>query len=188
MNDQNDSQNTQPATGGLNLSEAMPGSSLGEVLLGGQAQDVNVRRERVAVNADKHGWWWAVGRRKNAIARVRMKTADGEGAVRFQKARKKFKTVDEYFTETQDRTDVLAPLKATGTEGKMDIIVRAQGGGHTGQAQATRLAIARALRDYDPNLEDVLREHGYLTVDDRRVERKKYGQPGARKRFQFSKR
>ena len=85
MNDQNDSQNNQPATGGLNLSEAMPGSSLGDVLLGGQAQDTNVRRERVAVNADKHGWWWAVGRRKNAIARVRMKNADGNGAVRFQK-------------------------------------------------------------------------------------------------------
>lgn len=187
MSDQKENQN-QPATGGLNLSEAMPGSALGDVLLGGQAQDVNTRRERTAIAADKHGWWWAVGRRKNAVARVRMKNADGKGEIKIQKSRKLFKTVDEYFTETQDRFDVNAPLKVTGTEGKMDIVVRAHGGGHTGQAQAMRLAIARALRDYDPNLEDVLREHGYLTVDDRRVERKKYGQPGARKRFQFSKR
>jgi len=188
MSDQKKSTNTQAAAGGLNLSEAMPGASVGDVLLGRESQDVNARRERTAVAADRHGWWWGVGRRKNAVARVRMKPASGSGAIKIQKTRKLFKDIDTYFTEVQDRADVAAPLKVTGTEGKMDIVVRAHGGGHTGQAQAIRLAIARALRDYDPNLEDALREHGYLTVDDRRVERKKYGQPGARKRFQFSKR
>ncbi len=162
----------------------MPGAELGEcssVAGRGRQRPPQAR----VVNADKHGWWWAVGRRKNAIARVRMKNADGRGTVRFQKARKKFKTVDEYFTETEDRTDVMAPLKVTGIEGKMDIIVRA-GGGHTRQAQATR-AIARALRDYDPNSRTCsvsTATSPWTTV----ASAQKYGQPGARKRFQFSKR
>ncbi|GAB5497647.1 MAG: hypothetical protein Phyf2KO_27270 [Phycisphaerales bacterium] len=190
MTDESTNTNDQAtAAGGLNLSESMPGAELGEVLLGGQSDHVQERRLREAKPADKHGWWWAVGRRKNAVARVRMKLAsDGSGSVKIQKTQKKFKTVDEYFSETQDRADCLAPLKVTGTDGTMEIVIRAHGGGHTGQAQAIRLGIARALRDYDPTLEDKLREHGFLTVDDRRVERKKYGQPGARKRFQFSKR
>ncbi|MEO1583413.1 MAG: 30S ribosomal protein S9 [Planctomycetota bacterium] len=129
-----------------------------------------------------------MGRRKNAVARVRMKVAEGEGGVRIQKTRKLFKDIETYFSEAQDRADVLAPLRVTDTLGKMDIVVRVHGGGHTGQAQAIRLGIARALRDYDPTLEEPLRENGYLTVDSRRVERKKPGQPGARRRFQFSKR
>ncbi|MEL7483307.1 MAG: 30S ribosomal protein S9 [Planctomycetota bacterium] len=183
------------ATGGLDLSAGGPpavtggeGDNFGEVLLGGEAQQQQQRQLREAVPADKHGWWWAVGRRKNAVARVRMKVAEGEGTVKFQKTRKLFKDVETYFSEPQDRADVLAPLRATDTLGKMDIVVRVHGGGHTGQAQAVRLGIARALRDYDPTLEEPLREHGYLTVDSRRVERKKPGQPGARRRFQFSKR
>ncbi|MEL6499378.1 MAG: 30S ribosomal protein S9 [Planctomycetota bacterium] len=179
-------------TGGLDLSAGGPptleGDNFGEVLLGGEAQEQQQRQLREAVPADKHGWWWAVGRRKNAVARVRMKVATGEGTVRFQKTRKLFKDVETYFSEPQDRADVLAPLRVTDTLGKMDIVVRVHGGGHTGQAQAVRLGIARALRDYDPTLEEPLREHGYLTVDSRRVERQKPGQPGARKRFQFSKR
>ena len=190
MSDEN-THTTEPATaaGGLNLSEAMPGASIGDVLLGGQAEDTSARRMRESKPADKHGWWWAVGRRKNAVARVRMRLApEGKGGLKIQKTRKTFKTIEEYFSENQDRSDCYAPLKATGTEHTMEIFVRVHGGGHTGQAQAIRLGIARALRDYDPTFEDVLRQHGYLTVDARRVERKKYGQPGARKRFQFSKR
>ncbi len=187
--EQNTANESQTATsGGLNLSESMPGAELGEVLLGGESQHTDERRLREAKPADKHGWWWAVGRRKNAVARIRMKVSEGSGSVKIQKTQKKFKSIDEYFTETQDRSDCIAPLKVTGTKDNMEIVVRVHGGGHTGQAQAIRLGIARALRDYDPTLEDALREHGYLTVDDRRVERKKYGQPGARKRFQFSKR
>ncbi len=190
--DQNTPSHDTAATGGLDLSAGAPpaslGDSFGEVLLGGEAQQQQQRQLREALPADKHGWWWAVGRRKNAVARVRMKVAKGEGTVQFQKSRKLFKDVETYFSEPQDRNDVLAPLRVTDTLGKMDIVVRVHGGGHTGQAQAVRLGIARALRDYDPALEEPLRDYGFLTVDSRRVERKKPGQPGARKRFQFSKR
>lgn len=183
---------TGATPGGLDVSAGGPpmmeGQNFGDVLLGGEQQEQQQRQLREPRPADKHGWWWAVGRRKNAVARVRMRNAAGEGTVQIQKSRKQFKQIDEYFSETQDRNDCLAPLKVTDTLGKMDIFVRVHGGGHTGQAQAIRLGIARALRDYDPTLEDPLRDHGFLTVDDRRVERKKPGQPGARARFQFSKR
>lgn len=142
------------------------------------------------VPADKHGWWWGTGRRKAAVARVRLRPAkkSGQGGVQFQVSRQVFKTVDQYFSEMRDRGDVMAPLRLTDTEGKLDIVVRAHGGGTTGQAQAVRLGIARALVGYDPNFEPALRDAGFLTRDARKVERKKYGQPGARKRFQFSKR
>ncbi|MFG0292389.1 MAG: 30S ribosomal protein S9 [Phycisphaerales bacterium JB065] len=135
---------------------------------------------------DAHGWWWGTGRRKSAVARVRLKP--GNGDIKVQISRKVTKTVDEYFTEMRDRNDAIASLKVTNTFGKMDVVVRLSGGGYMGQAQAFRLGIARALKKYDPNLEGVLREHGYLTRDAREVERKKYGMAGARRRFQFSKR
>tara|TARA_R110002073_G_scaffold118918_1_gene258422 strand:- start:293409 stop:293939 length:531 start_codon:yes stop_codon:yes gene_type:complete len=140
--------------------------------------------------ADKHGWWWGTGRRKAAVARVRFRPAaeNGKGELKIQINRKKFKTVEEYFSEMQDRNDAVAPLKITDTEGKLDIFIRAHGGGYMGQAQAIRLGISRALVGYDPNFEPALREAGFLTRDARKVERKKYGQPGARARFQFSKR
>ena len=199
MNDEYSSNQGNPgsaggiAAGGLNVGSgdgppSIDGAKFGDVLLGGETQEQQQRQERDAKPADKHGWWWAVGRRKNAVARIRMRNAAGEGTVQVQKTRKLFKQIDDYFSEMQDRNDCLAPLKVTGTLGKMDIFIRVHGGGHTGQAQAIRLAVARALRDYDPTLEDPLRDHGFLTVDDRRVERKKPGQPGARARFQFSKR
>jgi small subunit ribosomal protein S9 len=83
---------------------------------------------------------------------------------------------------------MLAPLQATKTEGQLDVYVRVRGGGASGQAGAARLGLSRALREYDPGTEEVLRDKGFMTTDDRQVERKKYGQPGARRRFQFSKR
>ena len=139
--------------------------------------------------ADKHGWWWGVGRRKTAVARVRLRpSSSNAGSLKVQLSKKKFKTVDEYFSEMRDRNDAVAPLKATDTDGKLDVFVRVHGGGYTGQSQAIRLGIARALVGYDPNFESALRDAGYLTRDARKVERKKYGQPGARRRFQFSKR
>lgn len=144
---------------------------------------------REALPADRHGWWWGTGRRKSAVARVRMRPVEsGKADFRIQINRKKFKTIDEYFSELRDRADCTAPMRVTDTDGKFDVVVRCAGGGFMGQAQAIRLGIARALRNYDPTLEDTLRDHGYLTRDPRKVERKKYGQPGARKRFQFSKR
>ncbi|QYK47717.1 MAG: 30S ribosomal protein S9 [Phycisphaeraceae bacterium] len=144
---------------------------------------------RTAVPADKHGWWWGTGRRKTAIARCRMKAAkEGQGTVKVQVTDKRFKAIEEYFCEFRDRADATSPLTVTKTTGKFDIVLRMSGGGFMGQAQAARLAIARALRDYDPTLEGALREHGMLTRDAREVERKKYGLAGARRRFQFSKR
>jgi len=138
--------------------------------------------------ADKHGWWWGTGRRKTAVARVRIRPAQGEGSLKIQTTRKQFKTVEEYFSEPRDRKDAMAPLTLTDTSDKLEVIVRAHGGGYMGQAQAVRLGISRALVGYDPTLEQALRDAGYLTRDARKVERKKYGQPGARRRFQFSKR
>ncbi len=133
-----------------------------------------------------NGWWMGTGRRKTAVARVRIKP--GSGRFEIQMTRKKFKPFTEYFTEERDRQDVVAPLKATNTEGKLDILVRATGGGYMGQAGAIVLGLSRALKNYDPSLEQALRDHGFLTRDAREVERKKYGQAGARRRFQFSKR
>jgi small subunit ribosomal protein S9 len=137
----------------------------------------------------KHGWWWGTGRRKRAVARVRLRpNAGGNGVVKVQVGSDAYKTVEQYFAEERDRNDAVAPLTATGTLGKMDVIVRLSGGGFMGQAQALRLGISRALRDFDPSTEDALRNAGFLTRDAREVERKKYGQAGARRRFQFSKR
>lgn len=148
-----------------------------------------VRKLRDAVPADRNGWWWGTGRRKAAVARVRMKPAKGgAGGIKIQKTAKKFKTVEEYFSEERDRNDVVAALKVTDTVDKFEIIIRVEGGGYMGQAGAIKLGLARALRNYDPTLEDALREQGFLTRDARKVERKKYGQAGARRRFQFSKR
>ena len=139
-----------------------------------------VRAVRAADPA-KNGYWWGTGRRKTSTARVRIKPGEG-------KFRVNGRSIDEYFTEVQYRNDVVAPLKVTETAGKMDVIVKVEGGGTTGQAGAVVVGIARALRSYDPQLEGPLRDNGYLTIDSRQVERKKYGQAGARKRFQFSKR
>jgi len=144
---------------------------------------------RAAKPADKRGWWWGTGRRKAAVARVRLKPASGETAnLTIVTKTKKVKSCTEYFTEERDQVDSLAPLKATNLDGKLQIIAKISGGGFMGQAQALRLAIARALRDYDPTTETALRDAGFLTRDSRKVERKKYGQSGARRRFQFSKR
>ncbi|HAI13293.1 MAG TPA: 30S ribosomal protein S9 [Phycisphaerales bacterium] len=129
----------------------------------------------------KFGYWWGTGRRKAAVARVRIRP--GSGKVQINK-----RDVDVYFTEPQDQKDVVAPLEATKTNDKIDMFVNVKGGGTTGQAGAIKMGVARALKDYDSSLEAILRENNYLSRDSRRVERKKYGQPGARKRFQFSKR
>lgn len=126
-------------------------------------------------------FYLGTGRRKTAVARVRMRLGSGTIIVNG-------KPYDEYFPVLQHRQDVTAPLAATGMEQKYDIHVRVGGGGPTGQAGAIRLGVARALRRCDENFEHTLREHGFMTRDPRMKERKKYGQAGARKRFQFSKR
>ena len=126
-------------------------------------------------------WAWGTGRRKAAVARVRIKP--GQGVFKVNK-----REATEFFTEERDRNDIVAPLKVTGAEGRFDVYVNVRGGGTTGQAGAILLGLARALKTYDEAFEPVLREHNLLTRDPRKVERKKYGQRGARRRFQFSKR
>jgi len=176
MSEQNETQSTRSETAPLS-------AGLGLTSTGATAAPAPVKK---APAEPKMGWWWGTGRRKTAVARVRLKP--GSGVMKVQVSGKKTKTVDEYFTEDRDRADVVAPLKATGTLGKMDVIARLHGGGYMGQAGAFSLGISRALKDYDPSLEGALRDGGYLTRDAREVERKKYGQAGARRRFQFSKR
>jgi small subunit ribosomal protein S9 len=146
-------------------------------------------RPVAAPKAAKGGWWWGVGRRKRAVARVRIRPAKGDsGIITIQCTAKKTKTVEQYFAEDRDRMACYAPLKLVGVTGKIEVFVRLNGGGFMGQAAALRLGLSRALKDYDPALEAALRGAGMLTRDAREVERKKYGQSGARRRFQFSKR
>ena len=121
------------------------------------------------------------GRRKAAVARVRMLPGSGDFTINQRK-------VDKFFTELLDRDDAVAPLDLTGVRKNWDVKVKVHGGGHTGQAGAIRLGVARALIKAYGQFEATLRDAGYLTRDARRVERKKPGQRKARKRFQFSKR
>ena len=124
---------------------------------------------------------WGVGRRKSSVARVRI--AAGTGRIEING-----RTLNEYFTGERDRKAIFGPLEVTNTGGKMDVLVSADGGGPTGQAGAIVLGLGRALAKYDQGLEAPLRGAGFLTRDSRMKERKKYGQRGARRRFQFSKR
>lgn len=124
----------------------------------------------------------ALGRRKSAVARVYLNTGSGNVTVNDR-------PLDEYFKEGTLKYIVNQPLVLTGTEGQFDIKINVDGGGIKGQAEAIRLGIARALCKVDADTyRPVLKSNGFLTRDAREVERKKPGQPGARRRFQFSKR
>ena len=129
----------------------------------------------------KGGYWWGTGRRKSSVARVRIRPGSGKFTINKRE-------LNNFFKMAQDRKAVVAPLKAIEGEKSFDIFINVRGGGTTGQAGAAILGIARALKNYDPNYLQALRDGGYLTRDPRMVERKKPGQSGARKRFQFSKR
>ena len=129
----------------------------------------------------KYGYWWGTGRRKTSVARVRIRPGSGKVIVNKRE-------LDDYFKRDQDRKAVLVPLKAVQAEKSFDIFINVRGGGITGQAGAALLGVARALRTYDENYIGALRDNGLLTRDPRMVERKKPGQAGARRRFQFSKR
>jgi small subunit ribosomal protein S9 len=121
------------------------------------------------------------GRRKSAVARVFLRPGNGEIKVNGR-------TFDNYFPSEAARAIVRQPLLATETADKFDVLITAAGGGPTGQAGAAKLGIARALIEFNSELRGKLKELGMLTRDARKHERKKYGQKGARKRFQFSKR
>lgn len=122
-----------------------------------------------------------LGRRKDAVARVSL--IPGKGDIEINGA-----PYDRYFLRETDRIIVKQPFIMTNTLGKYDVIGNINGGGLTGQAGALRLGISRALATAQPELKDVLRKNGFLTRDPRAKERKKYGQKGARKRFQWTKR
>jgi len=122
-----------------------------------------------------------VGRRKTSVARVILKSGNGKITIND-------KEFEHFFPQLLSREDILMPLRVTETEGKYDVHVKVNGGGTTGQAQSVRLGISRALVEINPEYRSKLKVEGLLTRDPRMVERKKYGQPKARKRFQFSKR
>jgi small subunit ribosomal protein S9 len=121
------------------------------------------------------------GRRKTAVARVRLASGSGKITVNGR-------AFDNYFTLETQRVTVTQPLTITGTAEKFDARINVNGGGPSGQAGAARHGIARALLQFDARLRGALKAEGLLTRDSRMKERKKYGQPGARKRFQYSKR
>jgi small subunit ribosomal protein S9 len=123
----------------------------------------------------------SVGRRKESVARVRL--APGTGNITING-----RSMDEYFGRETSKMILVEPLKLVDQMGKLDVFVRATGGGLSGQAGAIRHGISRALCDLNPEYRPVLKKAGFMTRDARAVERKKYGRPGARKRFQFSKR
>jgi small subunit ribosomal protein S9 len=131
--------------------------------------------------AEKKNIIWTTGRRKTAIARVRMFA--GSGTITVNK-----RTIDDYFPRPTSRMRILEPFEVTETVGQYDVLVSVEGGGIAAQADAVRLGISRALITATETLQPTLRKGGMLTRDPREVERKKYGRHKARKRPQYSKR
>lgn len=125
--------------------------------------------------------YYGTGKRKTSTARVFLMPGSGQLVIN---------RVDyqEYFRNRDEQQRIRQPLQLTENLERFDVYVNVSGGGYSGQAGAVRLGIARALLDFDPELRQTLKRAGYLTRDPRIKERKKYGQPGARKRYQFSKR
>ena len=122
-----------------------------------------------------------IGRRKTSTARLYIQPGSGEFIINKR-------PLEEYFDTQAKRNVAKLPLDVTESNGQFDIKITVRGGGTTGQPGAIQHALARALDDHNEEWHDVLKAHDLLTRDDRMVERKKYGQPGARKKFQFSKR
>src|SRR5580658_210288 len=122
----------------------------------------------------------ATGRRKTAVASIRLRSGNGQIDINGR-------SIEEYFPLGIQRKTIFAPLDKIGGQGRYDMIIRVKGGGVEAQAIAIRLGLARALVENDENLRHEFKVEGYLTRDSRKKERKKYGRAGARKRFQFSK-
>lgn len=136
---------------------------------------------QTAVATGPASYTWGVGRRKTSVARVRILPGTGKISINGRE-------LNDYFTSERDRKAIFGPLEVSNTGGKLDIFVNTDGGGPTGQSGAIVMGVARALIKYDPSVEKALRDGGFLSRDSRMKERKKYGQRGARRRFQFSKR
>jgi small subunit ribosomal protein S9 len=126
-------------------------------------------------------FFYATGRRKTSTARIFLKTGSGKIMING-------KTPEKYLSKGTSRMVINQPFAATSNESKFDCFITVTGGGETGQSGAIRHGISRALVSYDETLRPTLKAAGFLTRDPRMVERKKYGKPGARKSFQFSKR
>jgi len=131
--------------------------------------------------SDKQLQYYGTGRRKTSAARVYLRPGSGTFTVNRR-------PLEDYFPSDVLRMIIRQPFVMTETADKFDVFVRVRGGGYTGQAGAVRHGISRALLEYNQDLRPKLKAAGFLTRDPRKVERKKYGQPGARKRFQYSKR
>ncbi len=134
-----------------------------------------------AAPSPEKAYFWGTGRRKESVARVRIRRGTGIISINARE-------LDDYFVRDQDRQEVLAPLRTAKALGRYDVFCNISGGGFCGQAGAVVLGLARALIKAEPDCFTALRAEGFLTRDARMKERKKYGQKGARKRFQFSKR
>ncbi|HZZ28010.1 MAG TPA: 30S ribosomal protein S9 [Pirellulales bacterium] len=134
-----------------------------------------------ATSPQSSGIALATGRRKTAVARIRIKAGSGQIKVNGR-------AVEDYFPSEKDRFQVLDALNQTGKLNAVDVSISVHGGGPAGQAGACKLGLARALRAFDSELDDLLRHSGLLTRDGRMKERKKYGLRGARRGTQFSKR
>jgi small subunit ribosomal protein S9 len=176
-----DSTESHNKSDGAAAAGALPELTLGE---GGPAEAAAAEPQAAPTirgRIDKFGTAMGTGRRKTSVARVRI--VRGNGKLTINK-----RTLEDYFRVERNRALVEGPLLATDMLGKVDIWVRAQGGGTTGQVGAIVLGIARALQAMDPGLHPRLSEGNFLTRDGRMVERKKYGRKKARRSFQFSKR
>jgi small subunit ribosomal protein S9 len=156
--------------------------STGGVDIGSQAAEPALRMPRtIRGKIEPDGTAVSTGRRKTAVARVRLRKGSGKVTINDR-------AFEDYFPVERHRLMIEAPLKATGVFGQVDIWVRATGGGVNGQAGAVILGVARAIQALHPEQHGALSDGGFLTRDDRMVERKKYGHRKARRSFQFSKR
>lgn len=162
---------TEQAVSGLTLGSGAPAAEAAET------ETTPTIRGRI----DKFGVAMGTGRRKTSVARVRIRRGNGKLTINNRE-------LADYFRVERNRALIQGPLQATDMLGKVDVWVRAQGGGTTGQMGAIVLGIARALQAMDAGLHSRLSEGGFLTRDGRMVERKKYGKKKARRSFQFSKR
>ncbi len=133
------------------------------------------------MTAKKNDVWKALGRRKSSVARVMISPGKGEYTINNR-------SIDNYFGRDVLKMVTRQPFELLGIDGKYDVRVNVNGGGLSGQAGAIRLGISRGIEKVNPDYRKILKENGFLTRDSREVERKKPGQPGARKKFQFSKR
>jgi small subunit ribosomal protein S9 len=176
---------TETADGPVAKEGAATAHDVPELTLGSGAPAEEPAEPRAAPTMrgriDRFGAAMGTGRRKTAVARVRMQRGSGKLTINDR-------TLEDYFRVERNRALVEGPLLAADMLGKVDIWIRAQGGGTTGQVGAVVLGIARALQAMDPGLHPRLSEGGFLTRDGRMVERKKYGRKKARRSFQFSKR